>query len=93
MPPGPCRGCAASGPLAGFIQKLGARRWPRQPAAAGASRPWGSSTVTVVTVLAKIVALPEEASSPLSSLAVGEGVSLGTADKMEGFGDRKSWGG
>lgn len=33
MPPGPCRGCAASGPLAGFIQKLGARRWPRQPAA------------------------------------------------------------
>lgn len=49
--------------------------------------------MTVVTVLAEIVALPEEASSPLSSLAVGEGVSLGTADEMEGFGDRKSWGG
>lgn len=38
MPPGPCRGRAASGPLAGFIQKLGARRWPRQPAAAGGLR-------------------------------------------------------
>lgn len=73
----------------------GGRRAAVHHAAAprSASRPWGSSTVTVVTVLAKIVALPEEASSPLSSLADGEGVSLGTADKMEGFGDRKSWGG